>query len=92
VSSRIVTVGDNTDHGGEVITGSPNHTIAGRAIARVGDLVYCPQLYPGGAPHGVNKIIDGHPTYSVDNKAVAIHGSGTVCGCKLIGSVTATVD
>ncbi len=92
MSLRIITVGDDTDHGGKVISGSPNHTIAGRAIARVGDLVSCPQRYPGGRPHGVNAIVEGHRTYSVDNKAVAVDGCMTACGCKLIGSVTATVD
>ncbi|MFM9436761.1 putative Zn-binding protein involved in type VI secretion [Janthinobacterium sp. CG_23.3] len=92
MSLHIITVGDDTDHGGKVIGGSPNHSIAGRAIARVGDLVDCPQRYPGGRPHGVNPILDGHASYSVDGKAVAVDGSTTSCGCKLIGSVTATVD
>lgn len=92
MSLKIITVGDATDHGGEVISGSPTHKIAGRAIARVGDLVLCPEQYPGGKPHGVNEIVEGHPTYSVDGKAVAVEGCKTVCGCSLIGSVTATVD
>jgi uncharacterized Zn-binding protein involved in type VI secretion len=33
---RIITLGDSSDHGGKVISGSPTHQIAGRAIARVG--------------------------------------------------------
>ncbi|WP_211452814.1 PAAR domain-containing protein [Collimonas antrihumi] len=88
---RIITVGDSTDHGGKVISGSPTHQIDGRAIARLDDLVDCPMHYPDGRPHGINKIIEGHATYSVDNKPVAIDGSRTECGCQLIGSVTATV-
>lgn len=45
---KIITVGDKTDHGGTVISGSPDHDIGGRAIARLGDPVSCPQSYPGG--------------------------------------------
>jgi len=89
---HIITVGDDTDHGGKVITGSPTHSIAGRAIARLGDLVDCPKRYPGGRLHGVNPIVEGHPSYSVDGKPVAVDGNQTDCGCKLIGSVSATVD
>lgn len=48
MSLKIITVGDKTDHGGTVISGSPNHDIRGRAIARLGDSVACPQSYPGG--------------------------------------------
>lgn len=92
MSRRIITVGDDTDHGGKVITGSPTHTIAGRAIARIRDLVDCPKLYPDGRRHGINAILDGHATYSVDGIAVAVDGCTTACGCVLIGSVTATVD
>eukprot|EP01133_Synstelium_polycarpum_P021558 gene21558-25892_t len=59
---QIITIGDSTDHGGKVISGSPTHDIGGKAIARLGDEVMCPQRYPGGAPHGVNKIITAHET------------------------------
>jgi uncharacterized Zn-binding protein involved in type VI secretion len=46
MSLKIITVGDKTDHGGTVISGSPNHDIRGRAIARLGDKVNCPLPYP----------------------------------------------
>ena len=35
---KIITVGDKTDHGGTVISGSPTHDIHGRAIARCSTL------------------------------------------------------
>ena len=92
MSLKIITVGDLTDHGGVVISGSPNHDIRGRAIARLGDKVDCPQPYPGGKPHGVNKIITAHDTLTVDGVSVAVEGCTTECGCKLIGSLPATVD
>lgn len=92
MSLKIITVEDKTDHGGKVISGSPNHDIRGRAIARLGDKVECPQFYPGGKPHGVNKIITAHLMLTIDGVPVAVEGCVTECGCKLIGSVPATVD
>lgn len=35
MSLKIITVGDSTDHGGKVISGSPTHDVDGKAIARV---------------------------------------------------------
>jgi uncharacterized Zn-binding protein involved in type VI secretion len=92
MSLKIITVGDKTDHGGTVISGSPDHDIRGKAIARLGDKVSCPQVYPGGKPHGVNKIITAHNTLTVNGVPVAVEGCITECGCKLIGSLPATVD
>jgi len=89
---KIIVVGDATSHGGKVITGSPYHSIDGKKIARLGDLVDCPQCYPGGSPHGINKIIEAHPTMTVDGIRVALHGHHTECGCTLIGSVSASSD
>jgi uncharacterized Zn-binding protein involved in type VI secretion len=91
MSLHIILVGDSTDHGGKVITGSPNHDVDGKAIARLGDKVECPQCYPGGKPHGINKIITAHSTVTVDGIPVAVHGSSTECGCKLIGNGRADV-
>ena len=88
---KIIVVGDATDHGGKVISGSPLHDIDGKPIARLGDEVECPQYYPGGKPHGVNKIITAHPTLSVGGIAVAVDDCVTECGCKLIGTRRASV-
>ncbi|MFJ4293207.1 PAAR domain-containing protein [Cupriavidus sp. NPDC089707] len=91
MSLRIITVGDTTDHGGTVTSGSPTHTINGKPIARLGDVVACPQKYPDGRPHGINKIIEAHPTFSVGDLPVAVEGCHTECGCKLIASEAASV-
>ena len=88
---KIITVGDKTDHGDAVISGSPTHDILGRAIARLGDQVNCPQSYPGGKPHGVNKITSAYNSFTVNGVPVAVEGCTTQCGCKLIGSLPATV-
>jgi uncharacterized Zn-binding protein involved in type VI secretion len=87
----IITVGDKTDHGGTVISGSRTHNLHGKAIARLGDLVDCPLLYSGGRPHGINKITTGHETFTINAVAVAVAGCKTECGCSLIGSRPATV-
>lgn len=88
---QMIVVGDTTSHAGKVITGSETHTIGDRQIARLYDLVDCPESYPDGRPHGINKIIEAHPTVTVDGRRVALQGHHTECGCTLIGSTTASV-
>lgn len=92
MAKKIIVVGDSTDHGGKVISGSPKDTIMGKSIARMGDLVDCPQRYPNKKPHGVNKIIEGDPTYLIEGIPVALEGHKTECGCSLIGSVASTQE
>ncbi|KDB10494.1 PAAR repeat-containing protein [Burkholderia sp. lig30] len=89
MSRKIIVVGDTTSHGGRVITGSDIHTIGGRRIARLDDLVDCPEKYPDGRPHGINRITEAHRTFTIGNRRVAMHGHRTECDCTLIGSVTA---
>lgn len=91
MSIRIAVVGDATDHGGRIISGSDTHKINGKKIARLHDLVDCPQKYPDGRPHGINKIIEAHPTITVGGRRVALHNHATECGCKLIAVSTAKV-
>lgn len=91
MSKKIIVVGDGTTHGGKVISGSPTQSIEGRAVARLGDLVDCPQQYPGGKPHGVNKIIEGEGSCLVEGVPVALQGHRTECGCALIGSVASSI-
>ncbi|WP_071769746.1 PAAR domain-containing protein [Burkholderia ubonensis] len=88
---QIIVVGDSTSHGGRVITGSDSHTVGGKRIARLHDLVDCPEKYPDGRPHGVNKIIEAHPTFTIGGERVALHGHHAECGCTLIGSTTAQI-
>ena len=92
MSHKIIVVGDATDHGGKVISGSSVHTVDGISIARLGDKVDCPQHYPGGKPHGVNKIVTAHPTVKVGGVAVAVEDCVTECGCELIGSKRASAE
>jgi len=88
---QIIVVGDSTTHGGKFITGSETHKIDNKPIARLHDLVDCPQSYPDGRPHGVNKIVEAHATFVIGGQPVALHGHHTECGCTLIGSVAASI-
>lgn len=82
----IVRLGDQTSHGGIVMSASDTHTVAGIGIARVGDQVSCPLT-----GHGVNKIVQGAGTYTIGGREVALHGHRCECGCTLIASLrTAT--
>ena len=91
MSLSIAVVGDATDHGGRIITGSATHTIDGKPIARLHDLVNCPQRYPDGRPHGVNKITEAHSTLTVGGMPVALHGHRTECGCTLVSHSVASI-
>ena len=85
----IITVGDGTSHYGRVITGSPQYTIMGRAIARLNDLVDCPERHDDGRKHGVNKIVTASG-YLLGGIPAACDGDVTECGCTLVGSVGAS--
>ncbi|MBP7566887.1 MAG: PAAR domain-containing protein [Burkholderiaceae bacterium] len=88
MTRRIIVVGDGGSHAGaRVISGSPHDTIEGRAVARKGDLVDCPQRYPGGKPHGINRIVEGSLNDLLDGVPLALEGHRTECGCVLVGSV-----
>lgn len=90
MSADIITVGDTTTHGGVVITGSPTSKIRGKAIARLGDLVNCPQHYPDDRPHGVNRIVQVAGRYRIGGIPGACAGDVTECGCALVGSQPAS--
>ena len=92
MARKIIVMGDPTNHGGKVISGSASHTIAGKGIARQGDKVDCPEKYPDGSPHGVNEIIEGEAGMPIDGIPVALEGHKTACGCQLIGTTTASYD
>lgn len=74
---QMIVVGDTTTHGGEVVSGSSSDRIDGKAIARKGDLVNCPQ-------HGINPIIEGDASCTLDGRPVALEGHHAECGCALV--------
>ncbi|QBR00138.1 PAAR domain-containing protein [Paraburkholderia pallida] len=80
---NLIRVGDNTDHGGKVETGSTTMRFEGRHVARKGDHVSCPQ-HPDVSP---NVIEEGDPSMTDNGIPVARHGHRATCGCHLISSL-----
>ncbi|CAM2177185.1 PAAR domain-containing protein [Paraburkholderia sacchari] len=77
----VILVGDVTDHGGVVLTGSTAHYYGGKPVARVGDIVSCPT-------HGDNAIKGAKGAILVDGRIIAVEGMSTQCGSHLIASQT----
>src|SRR5690606_12989300 len=73
-----IVVGDTTDSGGRVITGSAFTSVDGRPVARVTDQAVCPKH------KGVFPVVDGDATTIIDGQPVALHGSSLACGCKVL--------
>jgi len=86
MSRPFIVIGDKTDHGGQVIEGSPTTDAAGKVIARVGDKVTCPKRGHG----GTTTIVTGDPTCIIDGKPAARHGDKTACGATLLSSQVVT--
>ena len=80
LSIPIIVMGDNTSHGGTVITASAFSDTLGKGWARVGDMVACPRC------KGIFPIAQGDTSLVDDGKAVAYAGCKTACGATLISS------
>ncbi|WP_080418748.1 PAAR domain-containing protein [Burkholderia ubonensis] len=80
---NLIRVGDATDHGGKVETGSTMMRFDGCFVARKGDLVSCPQ-HPSISP---NVIEEGDASLTDDGIPIARHGHRATCGCHLISSL-----
>ncbi|MBN3808772.1 PAAR domain-containing protein [Paraburkholderia sp. Ac-20347] len=81
---RLIREGDTTTHKGKVLRCSPLHLLGARAIARFGDMVYCPQC------SGVFPITEiGDPTINVGGKPAALEGDKTACGAALLRALAA---
>ena len=87
MSKQLILLGDKTSHGGVVIEASPESSVNGIRIARLGDKVSCPLPY-----HGVCPIVTGDATFLVDGKPAARAGDKTACGASLIPSQALTTD
>ncbi|NML16377.1 PAAR domain-containing protein [Azohydromonas caseinilytica] len=88
MSRPLIVVGDRTDHGGTVLSGTPSTDTHGQAIARVGDQVSCPRKGHG----GVTVIVEGDPSLVIDGQPAACHGHKTACGATLLSSQGVTLD
>jgi uncharacterized Zn-binding protein involved in type VI secretion len=80
----LIRLGDDTDHGGKVISASTTMRFDGRFVARKGDEVSCPR-HPEVRP---NLILEGDETMLDDGTPIARHGHRAKCGCHLISSLS----
>uniref|UniRef100_E1TAM8 PAAR repeat-containing protein n=1 Tax=Burkholderia sp. (strain CCGE1003) TaxID=640512 RepID=E1TAM8_BURSG len=80
-AGAIVRKNDKTDHGGYVMTATSTMDFDGLHAALVGDLVFCPI-----EDHGVNPIVEGHPTMFENGRAIVVHGCRARCGCRVLAS------
>ena len=79
---NLIRIGDDTDHGGKVETGTTMR-FDGRYVARKGDRVSCPQ-HPDVSP---NVIEEGDSSITDNGIPIARHGHRATCGCHLISSL-----
>lgn len=79
---RVIRLGDPTNHGGNVVSGSPTSVIFDKPVARLGDQVSCPKQ-----GHSNCVIAEGDPEWLVDGKPVALEGHKTSCGAALISTL-----
>ncbi len=78
-----IRLGDVGDHdGSKVTTASSSMRFDGRAVARKGDLVYCPKCKVD-----PNPIIEGDESMMDDGVPIARHGHRVACGCRLLSSL-----
>ena len=76
-----VVLGDNTSHGGKVISASSSFEIEGKNAALLNDSVSCPE-------HGNNRITECDiSAYEENGKGIVLHGCKTECGSVVIASL-----
>jgi uncharacterized Zn-binding protein involved in type VI secretion len=80
---NLIRLGDDTDHGGKVITASSTMRFDSHFVARKGDEVSCPK-HPNVKP---NVIEEGDETLTENGAPIARHGHRATCGCGLISSL-----
>lgn len=77
----VIRVGDSTDRGCQVKTGSELSVVMGRSVARVGDRCTCQ------AGLGECEILEGDERVQIDGRAVTFDGHRASCGAVLISSI-----
>jgi uncharacterized Zn-binding protein involved in type VI secretion len=80
---NVIVEGDQTSHGGVVVSASGTVSVGGKQVARKGDACTCPIN-----GHGPCTIAEGDPNDTIDGIPVAYAGHKTTCGATLIASVS----
>ena len=77
----VIRLGDQTSHGGKVISASSGTIVMGKAAALASDMTACPQC------KGQFPILPSDSGAKHEGKAYAYDGDATACGAKLITSL-----
>ncbi|HGN1329244.1 TPA: PAAR domain-containing protein [Proteus mirabilis] len=76
----VIRLDDHTSHGGKVISAQTDFILKGRAVAVVGDQVFCPVC------KGIYPIVERVSTMKYKGKTIAVEGMKTACGAILLAS------
>lgn len=74
--AAVARIGDSLSHGGSITGGSPDVTVAGAQVARIGDAAQC-------AIHGTVTITSGSAVATADRQAIARVGDTCSCGATI---------
>lgn len=77
----VIRIGDQTTHGGRVLTATSGTVILGKAAALAGDMTLCPQC------KGTFPIKPGSSGNRHAGKEYSYDGDTTACGAQLISSL-----
>jgi len=78
---KIILLGDETSHGGKVVSATSHVTVGGKPVARLGDKCTCPKR-----GHNNCVIAEGDTAWTIDGIPVALEGHKTSCGAVLVSS------
>ena len=75
-----IRLGDETTHGGKVISATSRYILHGIAVALEGDMTHCPKC------KGDYAILPTPGAATENGKTLAHEGTGTECGARLVAS------
>jgi uncharacterized Zn-binding protein involved in type VI secretion len=78
---KVIRLGDDTSHGGKVVSASSHVTVGGKPVARLGDKCTCPKR-----GHNNCVIVEGDAAWTIDGIPVALEGHKISCGAVLVSS------
>lgn len=78
MAQGVARLGDAISHGGNITSASPDVTIDGLGVARIGDTAQCDQ-------HGTVTIVGGSATVTCDGIGLARIGDLCSCGAIITG-------
>lgn len=78
---KVIRLGDDTSHGGKVVSATSHVTVGGKPVARLGDKCTCPKR-----GHNNCVIVEGDTAWTIDGIPVALEGHKISCGAVLVSS------